>query len=483
MPAGTDTRNQSFRCHTLDRIFARCVNRCHHYCVGIVEAGRKVVEQIAKPGEPMRLRDREYAARAGFARRLEHRLDLHRVVPVIVEYLHAVPAAGQRKAPLDSAEARKPLGDFVSRNAEFMGDCHCRGGIRNIVPPRHRQFEMFHGRGFAALAVADRDVELRHAVGHADVGVAHVGLRVFAVSDDAPVLDAGDKRLNFRMVDAHHAEPVKRHILHELRKRPAYFIECAVMVEMFGVDIGDDGNFGRQFQEGAVALVGLHHHPVALAHARIGAIGVDDAAIDNGRVEPAGFEQRAYHRSRRRLAMRAANSDGLPEAHEFGQHLRAPYHRQQPLARRDKFWIVLADRGGNHQHLCTAEIFRLVADMAGNALVAQALHIRVFRLVGALHGVTQIVQHLRDAAHADAADADKMHDADGLRHLHSGSSFFRAATDLPPAIASTISASNRVASGLPASLAASARLFSSRGSLMAEPIRCASFSGSSVCCA
>jgi hypothetical protein len=41
-------------------------------------------------------------------------------------------------------------------------------------------------------------------------------------------------------------------------------------------------------------------------------------------------------------------------------------------------------------------------------------------LVGALHLVAQIVQHLGDAAHADAADSDEMHKADILRHLHAG---------------------------------------------------------------
>src|SRR5256885_4261252 len=35
------------------------------------------------------------------------------------------------------------------------------------------------------------------------------------------------------------------------------------MIEMLRIDIGDDGDVGRQLQEGAVALVGLHHHPVA----------------------------------------------------------------------------------------------------------------------------------------------------------------------------------------------------------------------------
>jgi hypothetical protein len=45
---------------------------------------------------------------------------------------------------------------------------------------------------------------------------------------------------------------------------------------MLGVDIGDDGDGRGQAVEGAVRFVGLDHHPVALPHPRIGAVGMDD---------------------------------------------------------------------------------------------------------------------------------------------------------------------------------------------------------------
>ncbi len=65
------------------------------------------------------------------------------------------------------------------------------------------------------------------------------------------------------MVDAHHRETVERHVLDEIAERVLHRVEGLEMIEMFGVDIGDDGNIGRQLQEGAVALVGFHHHPFA----------------------------------------------------------------------------------------------------------------------------------------------------------------------------------------------------------------------------
>ena len=59
-----------------------------------------------------------------------------------------------------------------------------------------------------------------------------------------------------------------------------------------------------------------------------------------------------------------------------------------------------------------------MADMDDRAFLAQAQDIGVLRGVGALHGVAEIEQHLGDAGHADAADADEMNGAEFLRKLH-----------------------------------------------------------------
>ena len=195
--------------------------------------------------------------------------------------------------------------------------------------PGHRQPQIPDLGLHARLAAADHHIEDRGRAVHPVVLEAHIGLRVLAIGNDAPVLDAGDQRLHFRMVRAHHAKAVERNIFNELAESLANLVERAVVIEMLGIDVGDDRYLGRQLQEGAVALVGLDHHPLALAHAGIGAIGVDDAAIDDRRVEPAGVEQRRDHRRRRGLAMRAADGDRLAKAHQFGQHLGAANDRQQ----------------------------------------------------------------------------------------------------------------------------------------------------------
>ena len=81
------------------------------------------------------------------------------------------------------------------------------------------------------------------------------------------------------------------------------------VVEVLGIDVGDDADLGRQPDEGAVALVGLDDHPLALAEPRVRAPGVDDAAGDDGRVQPGFGEDVRDERGRGRLAVRAGDRD------------------------------------------------------------------------------------------------------------------------------------------------------------------------------
>ena len=65
MAAGADARHQRLRGDAVDRLLAGRIDRRHHHRVGIVEAGGEFVEQIAQPGEAVRLGDRDDAALGG----------------------------------------------------------------------------------------------------------------------------------------------------------------------------------------------------------------------------------------------------------------------------------------------------------------------------------------------------------------------------------------------------------------------------------
>ena len=51
------------------------------------------------------------------------------------------------------------------------------------------------------------------------------------------------------MIETHHREAIKREILDELEKGVLDRVECVEVIEMFRVDIGDDGDIGWKLQD------------------------------------------------------------------------------------------------------------------------------------------------------------------------------------------------------------------------------------------
>jgi len=83
----------------------------------------------------------------------------------------------------------------------------------------------------------------------------------------------------------------------------------------------NNGDIGRQLEEGAVGSSASTTIQSPAPSRRIGAVGIDDAAIDHGRVEAAAVEQRRHHRRGRGLAVRAGDGDAGFQPHQFRQHL------------------------------------------------------------------------------------------------------------------------------------------------------------------
>jgi len=142
-----------------------------------------------------------------------------------------------------------------------------------------------------------------------------------------------DHPLHDRVIGAHDGEAVERYVLDESAERLLHGGEGFEVIKMLGVDIGDDGDVGGQFEECAVGLIGLHNHPVAGAESGVGTVGVDDAAVDHRRIETAAIEQRRHQRGRCRLAVGAGDGDATIEPHQLCQHFGAAHHRQAHLAR------------------------------------------------------------------------------------------------------------------------------------------------------
>ena len=208
----------------------------------------------------------------------------------------------------------------------------------------------------------DHDVEIGAAAVELEVDRPHVGVGADTVGDDAAVGDARQQRLDLGMVEAQHGEAVERDVLDEAHESVAQRVEGAVVVEMLGIDVGHDGDGRWQAQEGAVGFVRFDDHPVAGAEASIGAVGVDDAAVDHRGVEAAGIEHRGDHRGGGGLAVGAADGDRPFEAHQLAQHLGAADHRHQPGTGGQDLGIVLLDGARDDHDLGGGDVVGAVAD-------------------------------------------------------------------------------------------------------------------------
>ncbi len=159
---------------------------------------------------------------------------------------------------------------------------------------RHWQTQVFDLRRLT-LARTDQHVKQADSTFHAMVEKTHISLRVLPIGHNTTILNAAHQSLNFRMIEAHHTKTVEWHVLNELRESCAHIVEIAVMVEVFGIDIGYNRDISWKLQERAVAFIRFNNHPVAIAHTGIGAICIDDAAIDHGRIKMTGIKQGCHH--------------------------------------------------------------------------------------------------------------------------------------------------------------------------------------------
>ena len=132
------------------------------------------------------------------------------------------------------------------------------------------------------------------------------------------------------MVDAQHRGAPERHAVAERRERVLERLVAAVVVEVLGVDVGDHRDHGREAQERAVALVGLGDEQRARAEAR--ACGARPAASTRPPTTAVGSSPAASSTCATSevvvvLPWLPADRDAVLEAHQLGEHLGAPDHR------------------------------------------------------------------------------------------------------------------------------------------------------------
>ena len=313
----------------------------------------------------MRLDDSDDAALGGLARGTQHSADFDRMMAVIVDD-HGLAIAHRDfarlgEAPPHAAEAGEAVADHFVRT--FHLDRHCNRGERvlNVVAPRHGQAHAFDPAIFLPAATHDHVEAIPARIGP-DVDAADIRLEIEAVRHDIAIAHQTAHRLNFGMIDAQDRRAIEGDIVDELHEGGLHPVEIAIMVEMFGIDIGDDRDRPVEAQEAAIALVGLHHHPVAIAHSRVRSVLFDDAAVDDGGIDIAAIEQCGDHAGGRCLAMRPRHRDSGFQPHQFGQHFRTAHHGDAVFERVGDFGIGALHRRGGDDDRRAHHVFRRMAD-------------------------------------------------------------------------------------------------------------------------
>ena len=175
-----------------------------------------------------------------------------------------------------------------------------------------------------------------------------------------------------RVIETGHHQAVERHAVGEADERLLDVLVVAVVVEVLGVDVGDDGDGGREVQERAVGLVGLGDQQVAGAARGVGAERVELAADDDGGIEAGLAQHRGDQRGGGGLAVRAGDGDAVLEPHQLGEHLGARDHGDAALARDHELGVVALHRGREHHHVGVRHVLGAVADVDRGAQRAQA---------------------------------------------------------------------------------------------------------------
>ena len=318
------------------------------------------------------------------------------------------PFTDLREAALDPAKRLHRAANLLVGGAELQRHGDGRQRILDIVLARHGQGQPGDHPRLGRTGPAQRDIEMRAGQIGFQVDRADIGLAVEAIGDAAPVRHPRGQALHFRVVGAQHGKAVEGQILDKSVERLAEFLHRPVMVHMFRIDIGHHRAGRVQLGKGAVAFIAFDHHPVALARLVVGAIGMDDPAIDDRRVDIRAIQQRRDHAGRRRLAMRARDADRIFQARDLGQHVGPADDRNASGPRGIDFRIAGLDRRRDDDRASPFNILGGVADEDFRAPLAQALDIVGLANVGALHLIAHRDHDIRDAGHANAANAHNM---------------------------------------------------------------------------
>src|SRR5690606_27998754 len=110
------------------------------------------------------------------------------------------------------------------------------------------------------------------------------------------------------------------------------------------------------------------------------------------------------------------------ETHQLGQHHGTGHYRDGAAARLHHLGIALVDGGGDNDDIGLFQILTCMPLEYQRSKFLQTLRYAVTGQVGTADAESKIQQHLGDAAHAGAADTDKMNVLHSMFHDRSPAS-------------------------------------------------------------
>ena len=179
---------------------------------------------------------------------------------VIVNNGHAACLAHQIETTTDALEIREGRSSGSDVFAKRPQDRNHTCGIERVMDARVAlQFDI------DGCAIGERKREQRAHAMRAVVRNTRVAVLAKAIGNHATTALLSEFH-ELGILAAHDNGAFLGHRLHEPQKRRANFFDAArVVIQMVGLDIGDERDIGRQVQERTVALIGLDNVIIALA--------------------------------------------------------------------------------------------------------------------------------------------------------------------------------------------------------------------------
>ncbi len=391
--------------------------------VGVADHLDEILEAVARARVAVRLeRQHQAAAGEGAARGRQRGGNLDRVMAVVLDHRElAATVRGPHRniaialeAPAHALELGQGLAHRLVGDVEFHGDGDGRQRIEHVVMACEVELDLKVGQGHA-VAPLHREV---HLLAHgADVDGPHLGLLADAIAGHR-ALHVGHDFAYRRVVDAEDRRAIEGHAMQEFQEGALELAEVVpIGFHVVGVDVGHHRHHRHQVQERCIGLVGLDHDVVAAAELGVRARAVQAPADDESGVQPALGQHAGHQAGGRRLAVRAGDRDALLQAHQLGQHHRARHDGNHALAGGEHLGVVgLHCRGRDHR-VGADDVAVRVAHVGLDAQRLQAAQRRAVVQVRAGDLVALVAQHLGDAGHAGAADADEMNVFDGVFHV------------------------------------------------------------------